>query len=157
MTRLVQQDVREDLPQPRSQLGLGAAAELGEITHGFEQGLLDDVGGIELRAKSRVDLQAGKKAEPGAVTLEGSYGDRIEAGALIWIAHGHLAGRERSIREERRAMAFEPPYEILASATARRRSLLATWIALMIGQAKSARHATATAPGSAISYHPHHE
>ena len=77
---VVQQDVGQDLPQPGCQLGFVGAAELGEVADGFEQGLLDDVGRVELGAKPRLDLKPSEQTEPASMTFESGDWWRVGAG-----------------------------------------------------------------------------
>lgn len=70
----VREDVGEDLAQPGGEFGPGAAAELGKIACGFQQGLLDDIRGIELGLETRLELGSGQEPEPGLVMGEQPVG-----------------------------------------------------------------------------------
>ena len=88
---LVGEDVSEDLAEPGHELGLGAAPEFGEVSAGFEEGLLDDVGGVELGLEAVVDAEAGEDAEPGFEGGEGlsaSGGIGVEEGFEAWRGGG---------------------------------------------------------------------
>ena len=91
VAHLVEQDMRQDLPQPGRQLGLGAAAELAIAPDGLEQRLLHDIRRVELGPEPRLDLKPGQEAEPASITLE-----RGDTGLSIGIAHTVLSSREEA-------------------------------------------------------------
>lgn len=62
---LVGEDVTEDLTQPGRAFAGGAAAESWQVAVSLDEGLLDDVGGIELGAEPAFDLRLREQSQPG--------------------------------------------------------------------------------------------
>ncbi len=56
---------RQDASQPRHEFAFAGALKLGEIADRVNQGLLDDVGRIELRLEPALDLGSRDATEPG--------------------------------------------------------------------------------------------
>ncbi len=92
VSHLVQQHIAQDLPQPARELGLGAAAKLGEAADGLEQRLLDDVRRVKLGPESRLDLKPRGRPEPASIPLKHGNGKRIAAGVVFRMGHGVLSG-----------------------------------------------------------------
>jgi hypothetical protein len=81
--------------EPGELLGLGRPAELVPPLVGLEQGLLDDVGGVDLRPEPRPDLDPREQPEIVAQLLRRPEPDLVVAG------HDVSPGRRRSSRPRR--------------------------------------------------------
>ena len=64
------QGVRQDGAEPGQPLAFGPAPELVPPLVGVEDRLLDDVGGVQLRAEPRAQLEPGEQQEVVAVVLD---------------------------------------------------------------------------------------
>ena len=73
----------EDRPEPGEVLGLGRAAELVSPLVGLQERLLDDVGGVDLRAEPRAELEPGEQPELFAQALRRRRTDLVLAGHAV--------------------------------------------------------------------------
>ena len=81
---LVGQHMPENPSKPGRQFGFARAAKSWEIADRGNEGLLDDVGGIEFGAEMGVGLGAGENFEPGLEVAE----DRLDGGGLSGVGRG---------------------------------------------------------------------
>ena len=62
--------VEQDAAQPTHQLGLRVSPELGEGAVGFEERLLNQVGGVYLPFEARVQVQPGEQLQIGSEAFQ---------------------------------------------------------------------------------------
>ena len=60
----------QNLPQPGGQLGLGRTAKAGETAVRLEEGLLGEIGRVDLALQPPADLHAGQERQVIAITIE---------------------------------------------------------------------------------------
>src|SRR5581483_7380714 len=83
----VGQVARQDLPQPGGLFGDAAKLELSQCLVRFEEGLLDDVGGVELASQACVESGASQEEQIVAKPLQRQNPgrSRIAHGGPLWI------------------------------------------------------------------------
>lgn len=89
------QDVSENLPHPGPQLGLAVSLEFRQIAARVKQGLLHEIGRVELSLQAFAGLQPREEGQPRPIALgEAIQSRRIAAAQLVddrwlrWIVHG---------------------------------------------------------------------
>ena len=78
--KLVSQHVGQDLPQPGQQLGLGAAAKMGQVAAGLQERLLHDIRGVELAPVAAADLGPCQNVQPRLIACE-DFGPSLSVAA----------------------------------------------------------------------------
>src|SRR5262245_52427802 len=90
MAIMVGQGVRQDLPGPGGALGFVLSPELSAFLVGLQQGLLNNIRGIQLALEARGELQPGEEPQIVPVFLQGPPAVLGFHGySLTWPNHNH--------------------------------------------------------------------